>query len=186
MKLSRAIQLIDLAAVIPAVVVFCATSTAPAQEKSAASVTRAIAVIHPTEGNQVHGTVTFTKKKGGVHVVAELNGLAPGAHGFHVHAFGDCSANDGTSAGVHFNPTSMPHAGPAAEKRHAGDLGNITADESGVAKLDVLDSHLRLEGTDSIIGRSVIVHAKADDLTSQPSGNAGARVGCGVIGVAQP
>ncbi len=155
------------------------------EEKKEHSIDKAIAVVHPTEGNTVSGTVTFSREKEGVRVVAEIKGLTPGKHGFHIHEFGDCTAKDGASAGGHFNPTGMPHAGHDAEKRHAGDLGNISADESGVAKLDVVDKHLRFEGPASIIGRGVIVHAKADDLKTQPSGDAGGRVGCGVIGVAK-
>jgi Cu-Zn family superoxide dismutase len=134
----------------------------------------------------VKGVVTFTKVEGGVKIVADVEGLTPGDHGFHIHEFGDCSSADGTSAGGHFNPHGNPHGGPTAEKRHAGDLGNLTADDAGKAHLEWVDPHMVLEGHGSILGRSVIVHAKADDLTTQPTGNAGARVACGVIGVAKP
>jgi superoxide dismutase, Cu-Zn family len=156
-----------------------------AHAQEVATHSKAIAVLHPTEGNKVKGTITFTKESEGIRVVARLEGLKPGEHGFHIHQFGDCSAPDAESAGGHFNPTSMPHAGPAAEKRHAGDLGNITADESGYASYDRVDKHLRLDGEESIIGRAVIVHEKVDDLKTQPTGNAGGRVACGVIGVAK-
>ena len=87
---------------------------------------KAVAVLSPASGSAVKGTVTFTKVEGGVKVVADLEGLTPGDHGFHIHQFGDCSAPDATSAGGHFNPHGAPHAGPTAEIRHAGDLGNIT------------------------------------------------------------
>ncbi|MFQ5865015.1 MAG: superoxide dismutase family protein [bacterium] len=149
------------------------------------SVTKAVAVLHPTAGSEAHGMVAFTKEEGGIRVVAQVEGLTPGKHGFHIHVFGDCSAADGTSAAGHYNPTNMPHAGPTDAERHVGDLGNITADETGTANLDWLDSQLALEGPNSIIGRGVIVHAQQDDLTSQPTGNAGARVACGVIGIAK-
>jgi len=149
-------------------------------------ITRAVAVLHPTQGNDVTGTVTFTQLDNGVKVEAQLKGLSPGKHGFHIHEYGDCSAADGTSAGGHYNPTGQPHAGPDQAKRHMGDLGNVEADGSGNASYDRLDSHLKLKGPDTIIGRGVIVHAGADDLTSQPSGAAGPRVACGVIGVAKP
>jgi Cu-Zn family superoxide dismutase len=89
------------------------------------------------------------------------------------------------SAGGHFNPTGMPHAGPTAGKRHVGDLGNIEANEKGVAKVDLVDPALSFSGATSIIGRSLIVHAKPDDLKTPPAGNAGDRVACGVIGVAR-
>jgi superoxide dismutase, Cu-Zn family len=147
---------------------------------------KAIAVLHPTEGNKVSGTVTFTEVADGVQVHAELTGLTPGKHGFHVHEFGDCSAADASSAGAHFNPTNQPHAAPDATARHVGDMGNIEADTSGAAKLDYLDHSMSLANDDrSIIGRSVVVHAKTDDLKSQPAGDSGARVACGVIGRAK-
>lgn len=143
-----------------------------------------VAVLNPTAGNDVSGTVTFTKTKDGVKVVADVMGLAEGKHGFHIHEYGDCSAPDGTSAGGHFNPADMPHAGPKADKRHVGDLGNLEADDSGKAHLEWTDVHLSFMGPNSILGRAVIVHAGEDDLTSQPTGAAGARVACGVIGIA--
>ena len=149
------------------------------------AVTKAVAVLYPTKGSSVSGTVTFTKVDNGIRVVADVEGLTPGEHGFHVHAIGDCSAPDAMSAGGHFNPEGHQHAGPDAENRHAGDLGNITADASGKAHYDRVDAGLALEGRHSIIGRSVIVHEKADDLKSQPTGNAGARVACGAIGIAK-
>jgi Cu-Zn family superoxide dismutase len=159
---------------------------APAAGNRAAQVTKAICVIQPLGGSEVGGKVVFTQQRGGVEVNAELTGLKPGEHGFHVHEFGDCSMADGTCAGAHFNPTGAPHGGPDDEKRHAGDLGNITADESGKATYKRVDKMLSLNGPNSIIGRSIIVHAAPDDLKTQPSGNAGARVGCGVIGIADP
>src|SRR6266487_5964509 len=153
--------------------------------KSAAS-SKGISVLHPSAGNKVSGTVTFTPVADGVQVHAELTGLTPGKHGFHIHEFGDCSAADASSAGAHFNPTNQPHAAPDATARHVGDMGNIEADTSGAAKLDYLDHHMSLANDDrSILGRSVVVHAKADDLKSQPAGDSGARVACGVIGRAK-
>jgi superoxide dismutase, Cu-Zn family len=152
------------------------------QQDSAAEL-KAVAVLHPTEGNKVAGTVTFTEVEDGVRVHAEITGLTPGQHGFHVHEFGDCSSADGASAGAHFNPTNKPHAGPDAPERHVGDMGNIEADASGNAKLDYVDHDISLTNDKlSIIGRSVVVHAKADDLKTQPSGDSGARVACGIIG----
>jgi Cu-Zn family superoxide dismutase len=146
---------------------------------------KAIAVLHPASGSHVTGTVTFTKVDDGVRVVADVEGLTPGEHGFHVHEFGDCSAADATTAGPHFNPGKHQHAGPDAEMRHEGDLGNLTADASGKAHYDRVDKALKLSGEHSIMGRSLIVHEKADDLKTQPTGNAGARVACGVIGLAK-
>lgn len=148
-------------------------------------ITRAIAVLTPTAGSETSGVVTFEMVEGGVRVVADISGLTPGNHGFHIHEYGDCSAEDGTSAGGHFNPTEMPHSMPTAEKRHVGDLGNIEADDNGRAQLDYVDSMLKMSGPTSILGRGVIVHEKEDDLTTQPTGAAGARLACGVIGVAK-
>jgi len=148
--------------------------------------TKAIAVLHSTTGNNVAGLVTFTKSGDGIKVVADITGLTPGKHGFHIHEFGDCSSGDGNSAGGHFNPTHKAHGAPDASDRHAGDLGNIEADGSGKAHLEWSDKVMKLSGADSIIGHAVIVHEKADDLKTQPTGNAGARLACGVIGVAKP
>jgi Cu-Zn family superoxide dismutase len=147
---------------------------------------KAVAVLHPTAGNKVSGTVTFTEVADGVQVRAEITGLPPGNHGFHVHEFGDCSAADASSAGAHFNPTHQPHAGPDAPERHVGDMGNVQADASGKARLEYVDHQISLTNDErSVIGRSVVVHAKADDLKSQPAGDSGARVACGVIGRAK-
>jgi Cu-Zn family superoxide dismutase len=132
------------------------------------------------------GTVTFTKMGNTVQVVADVTGLTPGKHGFHIHEFGDCSAPDASSAGGHFNPTNNPHAGHDAEKRHEGDMGNIEADSSGKAHLELTDKIMAMSGDKSIIGRSIIVHEKEDDLKTQPTGNSGGRLACGVIGVAKP
>lgn len=148
--------------------------------------TKAIAVLSAASGSSVSGTVTFTKSGEGVSVLAEVSGLKPGKHGFHVHEFGDCSAKDAASAGGHYNPTNDPHAGHDAEKRHVGDLGNLEADASGKARLELKDKVLKLSGDNSIIGYAVIVHEKADDLKTQPAGDAGGRVACGVVGVAKP
>ena len=153
---------------------------------SADEPTKAIAVLHPTKGHNVEGTVTFTKSGSEMKVVADITGLTPGKHGFHIHEFGDCSAPDGTSAGGHFNPEKNPHAGHDAAKRHVGDMGNVEADSSGKAHLELTDNMMTMSGENSIIGRGVIVHEKADDLKSQPTGDAGGRVACGVIGIAKP
>ncbi|SMO66568.1 superoxide dismutase family protein [Fodinibius sediminis] len=142
---------------------------------------KTVAVIHPTEGNEASGTVTFTKTADGVQVQAEVTGLAEGKHGFHIHQYGDCTAADGTSAGGHFNPASNDHAGPTAESRHMGDMGNIEADADGNATIDYVDSTIDIN---QIIGRGIIIHGGEDDLESQPTGAAGPRMGCGVIGIA--
>jgi Cu-Zn family superoxide dismutase len=151
----------------------------------AGETTKAIVALHPTTGSNVAGTVTFTASGDQVKVVADITGLTPGKHGFHIHEFGDCSDPKAASAGGHFNPGNHQHGAPDAENRHAGDLGNIEADASGKAHLELTDKVMKLTGSDSIVGHAVIVHEKADDLKTQPTGDAGGRLACGVIGVAK-
>ena len=150
----------------------------------AQDVTKAVAKLEAKSGSQVTGTVTFTKTGDEVQVVADIQNLKPGKHGFHIHEKGDCSAPDASSAGAHFNPTHQHHGGPITAEHHAGDLGNIEADASGKAHLD-WKGKLKLTGEDSIIGKSVVVHEKEDDLKTDPSGNSGARIACGVIEAAK-
>jgi Cu-Zn family superoxide dismutase len=158
---------------------FCALACfARAQE-----VTKAAATLEPKSGSKVTGTVTFTKVGDEVQVAADIQNLTPGKHGFHIHEKGDCSAPDAASAGAHFNPTMKHHGGPMTLDHHAGDLGNVEADASGKAHLD-WKGKLSLTGKDSIIGRSILVHEKEDDLKTDPSGNSGARVACGAINAA--
>ena len=136
--------------------------------KSAAS-SKGISVLHPTAGNKVSGTVTFTPVADGVQVHAEIAGLTPGKHGFHVHEFGDCSAADASSAGAHFNPTNQPHAGPDAAARHEGDMGNVEADASGNAQAGLRRpsdfSRERCEIGDRPLGRSPRKTRRSEDST---------------------
>ena len=147
---------------------------------------KAIAVLQGLGGSQVKGTVTFTQEPTHIKISGEITGLTPGEHAFHVHEFGDCSSADGTSAGAHFNPDMTMHGGPHDKNRHVGDLGNLTADENGKATVNLEDKVIALFGPRAIVGRSLIVHEKADDLKSEPAGNAGARIACAVIGIAKP
>ena len=143
----------------------------------------AIALLAPTEGNTASGVVEFKQDGDIMHVHLRIEGLPPkSSHGLHIHEKGDCRAPDASSAGGHFNPHGDRHGGPGSEYRHAGDLGNIQTDVNGSAEMEIEVTGISLgTGSDSIIGRSVIVHAQADDLISQPSGNAGPRVACGLI-----
>jgi Cu-Zn family superoxide dismutase len=156
-----------------------------AEAPASKEITEAVAHLQPTEGNTAEGTVTFTKVENGIRVNVELTGVTgePGKRGFHIHEKGDCSAPDGTSAGGHFNPHGADHGGPDSETRHAGDFGNVEVDANGNVSTEFIDTHISLEGEDSIIGRAVILHAGTDDLKSQPTGDAGARAACGVIEV---
>ncbi|KAE8749931.1 Superoxide dismutatse-like [Frankliniella occidentalis] len=143
-------------------------------------------------GETVKGTVNFEQSADGapVQVSGELSGLAKGLHGFHVHEFGD-NTNGCTSAGPHFNPLGKEHGAPTDAVRHAGDLGNVEAGADGVAKINISDKMISLSGPNSIIGRTVVVHADPDDLgkggheLSKTTGNAGGRLACGVIGLAK-
>ena len=143
---------------------------------------RAETLLSPTKGNTASGTVVFSEAGNKLRVVAEITGLSPGPHGFHIHEKGDCSAPDGTSAGGHYNPTGKPHGNPEHAEHHAGDMPQLVADAKGVAKLVAYIDEVNLgNGEGGIVGRSVIVHATADDFKTQPTGNSGARVACGVI-----
>lgn len=141
----------------------------------------AVVILHPTAGNAVTGTLILKQFADGVHVIGKVNGLTPGEHGFHIHQYGDLRAADGTSAGGHYSGDGHQHGGPDDAHRHAGDLGNITAEQNGVAIVDKKAKGLKLH---FVIGRSFVVHQGADDFKSQPSGNAGPRVAVGVIGFA--
>ncbi len=139
----------------------------------------------PLSGSKVHGVIVFTQKGHTVHVKGKITGLTPGLHGFHVHEYGDMTDDKGMSTGGHFDPDKTKHGGPDSKERHVGDLGNVKANDKGVAEIDITDKMLSLSGPHSIIGRGLIVHAKADDLKSQPAGDAGGRIGGGVIGIAK-
>jgi Cu-Zn family superoxide dismutase len=151
----------------------------------APSMPRASASLVATAGNATTGNVAFTPNGDRVRVLAKVSGLTPGAHGFHIHDKGDCSAPDGMSAGGHFNPTGKAHGNPAAGEHHGGDMPMLEADASGNAALDVtLEGFTLGSDANTIVGRAVIVHKDADDYKTQPTGNSGARVACGIIAAA--
>lgn len=142
----------------------------------------AMASLTPTQGSTVRGLVMFHQMDGHLMVHAKLSGLAPDReHGFHVHETGSCASADGSSAGGHFNPDGQPH-GPQNAAHHAGDLPALKADAQGrVDQKFMLMGVTVADGPTSVVGRSVIVHAQPDDYVTQPTGNSGARLGCGVI-----
>jgi Cu-Zn family superoxide dismutase len=164
----------------------CAT-TAPAPVTPAqvpGEMHDAVANLASASGSLVSGRIQLMSMGGGVHVAGDIGGLVPGSsHGFHIHEKGDCSAADGSSAGGHFNPSGSPHGRAGHGAHHAGDMDNIVADGEGVAHVNMHVSGVTLGdgGIDDIVGRALVVHGDADDYVSQPSGDAGARVACGVI-----
>lgn len=167
------------------IAVGCERSADPgvADQDALSNIQGAKADIEPTSGNSgPEGRAVFTPSEEGdvmkVHV--SLTGLSPGLHGFHIHQHPDCS-NDGKAAGGHFNPTENPHGGPRASRHHVGDLGNIEADSQGRVDAVLKADQLAFTGLHNILNHSVVVHKNRDDLRSQPSGAAGARVACGVI-----
>jgi Cu-Zn family superoxide dismutase len=156
--------------------VLASCATMPADGPSAT------AVMRPASGSQAHGSVKFTQVGARVRVDAEIAGLSPGLHGMHVHEKGDCSAADATSTGPHFSTAGKKHGGPDTMERHAGDLGNINANEYGKANLSIMVDGISVgQSPDGVVGRGVIVHANADDLKTDPTGNSGDRISCGVV-----
>lgn len=157
-----------------------------AAETEAPEMMVAVAELQGLEGTEIAGTVTFSQQDGGpVTIVAEVGGVeGAGLHGFHIHETGDCSAADFTSAGGHFNPEGVEHACPPATPRHAGDVGNIEIGEDGSGTLESSSDLITLDETaaNSVIGKAVILHAGEDDCQTQPTGDAGGRLACGVIG----
>jgi Cu-Zn family superoxide dismutase len=140
--------------------------------------------LAPTAGNSAAGVLQVTSTADGVHFRGRLTGLPPGStHGFHIHAHGDCSAPDASSAGGHFNPTHTAHGDPIGMTHHSGDIANQIADGQGAIDVDATVHGVSLgTGTaDDVLGRALVVHRDADDYNTQPSGNSGPRVACGVI-----
>jgi superoxide dismutase, Cu-Zn family len=154
----------------------CATTMTPNEPK-------AVADVQPTAGNTATGTVNLVQRGANVTLVARLTGVPPGKHGFHIHEKGDCSAPDAMSAGGHFNPSNAHHGNPQDIDHHAGDLPVIDADAGVIATLDavVMGAALGGGGTFDVVGKSVVVHKDPDDFKTQPAGNSGPRIACGVI-----
>jgi Cu-Zn family superoxide dismutase len=153
----------------------------------APALAKLICNMQATAGNKVTGTVTFTQLEGGkVKIEASISGLsANGKHAIHIHEFGDISAADGTATGGHYNPEGHDHGLPGSEMHHAGDFGNLESDAEGKASFELVVDNLTLNGEKNpVLGRGMIIHADEDD-GGQPTGNAGARIAQGVIGVAK-
>ena len=144
----------------------------------------ATAVLKSADNMKVSGDLSLTAEAGGVHISGTINGLTVGTqHGFHIHETGDCSAPDFKSAGGHFNPGNKEHGNPGSDMHHAGDMLNLIVSDSGSATVDVTVPGVTLGdgGADDVMNRAIVIHAGADDYTSQPAGDSGSRIACGVI-----
>lgn len=171
------------------------TSGAPPAATSTAATPAAVSTAKAANVNLasasaslVSGRLSVVPMKDGVHLTGEVGGLAPNStHAIHIHEKGDCSAADASSAGGHFNPAAAPHGRVGSGAHHGGDMDNLVADAEGVAKVNVHASGVTLGGgaANDVAGRAVIVHASADDYKTQPTGNAGGRIACGIITVTQ-
>jgi Cu-Zn family superoxide dismutase len=153
----------------------------PAETPPAASVS---AQLSPTQGNTANGTLTLTADGETVRVSGSLQGLKPnGEFGFHIHENGDCSAPDASSAGGHFNPTNAQHGDPQSATHHGGDMLNVKSDAQGAAQVEVVASGVSLTTgqPDDVHGKAIVLHEKRDDYQTQPSGDSGKRIACGVI-----
>ena len=168
---------------IPIISVGCERARQQAGVLPIAPAKQANALINSLNDSGVTGMAVFTQNGDQITLTAEIQGASPGLHAIHIHAYGDCSASDGTSAGGHWNPTDVAHGKWGEGEFHLGDIGNITVGEDGTGRI-TLTTDLWEIGTGSdvdVVGKSIIVHADADDFVSQPSGAAGSRIGCGVI-----
>jgi Cu-Zn family superoxide dismutase len=163
-----------------------ATTTEPDTAASAEATAGAAVQLSPTQGNTANGGLKLTAAGTGIKISGMVQGLKPNAEfGFHFHEKGDCSAPDATSAGAHFNPTSQDHGNPQAQPHHAGDMLNVKSDAQGVAEvsIDNADVSLQTGQPNDIIGKALVMHAKPDDYKTQPSGDSGDRIACGVVAI---
>ena len=144
---------------------------------------RATAALQPTKGSKAFGEATFEQVGDKVRIIVFTQNLPPERElGFHIHEAGDCSSGDGMSAKGHFNPHGKPHGAPGSPERHAGDLPSLKVGKNGRARLDITVDGISIgSGPGNIVGRGLIIHAQADDYKTQPTGNSGARIACGVI-----
>jgi Cu-Zn family superoxide dismutase len=165
------------------------TASEPTASEPAAMATPAAPAGQTAEANLqssqsgIGGTVRFSEEPGGagVRIVADVHGVPAGKHGFHLHETGDCSAPDYKTAGAHFNPGGAVHACSPTDPRHAGDFGNIEVGPDGSGRMEMVSNTLSFSGPNSLVGKAVILHAGEDDCKSQPSGDSGDRIACGVV-----
>ena len=162
-------------------------ASANGKKKSGGKEQEAVAVIASKSDSHLSGKATFHAAKGKVKLKLEIAGAEPGTHAVHLHEKGDCTAPDGSSAGGHWNPTHEDHGKWAASPFHHGDIGNVEVGADGKGTLTLTTDLWTIGGAPEtdVVGKAVIVHAKADDFATQPTGNAGGRVGCGVVELAK-
>lgn len=166
----------------PLIAISCSTYEKRDEKVQQEVTTLALSDIHSAKYPKLAGTVSFENVPEGIKVKAKITGLPKKSSlGFHIHEMGACEGPDYKSAGGHFNPTGMKHGGPNKSMKHAGDMGNLVTDANGAAMYEVVVPKTGNEAFEQIIGKAVLIHAKKDDLKSQPSGNSGARIACGII-----
>src|SRR5207253_1173012 len=159
-------------------------TSAAADAISSATAPAASAKIEARSGSALSGSAKLVDvDKGGLGVHVEVENAAPGLHGVHIHEKGDCNDPKAMSAGGHYNPNAgAHHGGPVTNVRHGGDLGNIDIGSNGTGVLDVIVQDVSVAGPENgVVGRAIVIHEKADDLMTDPAGNSGARIGCGII-----
>jgi Cu-Zn family superoxide dismutase len=165
-----------------------AAGGADAAKASADPVKKAIAWLNPRSGSDMGGSAIFIRDPDGrISLQISLEQAPPGIHAVHIHEFGDCTADDGSSAGGHWNPSGEDHGQWGTAPHHLGDLGNVEVGEDGTGSLEIVTDHWAMGGgsDNDILGKGMIVHAVQDDFTTQPTGAAGGRIGCGVIMIPQ-
>lgn len=170
----------------PTVATATEPGTTPGSSAIGETTSQATVQLAPTRGNTANGGLKISAAGAGVHISGMVQGLKPDSEfGFHFHEKGDCSAPDATSAGAHFNPTSQQHGNPQAQPHHAGDMLNVKSDAQGVAEVSIDNPDVSLGSgqPNDVIGKALVMHAKPDDYQTQPSGNSGDRIACGVIAV---
>jgi Cu-Zn family superoxide dismutase len=161
-----------------------AAASASATASTSSTLSAASANLAAASGSLASGQLKLMPMGDGVHITGTIGGLkSNGTHAFHIHEKGDCSAADASSAGGHFNPASQPHGRASNPQHHAGDSDNLVANADGSATVNAHFNGVVLGGggSNDVVGKAIVVHADADDYTSQPSGNAGSRIACGVI-----
>ncbi len=184
-------RLLPLAAALTSALVLAACAgtgeqrtATPAAAALSSSIAAATANLSAASGSLASGQLKLMPMGGGVHITGTIGGLKPnGTHAFHIHEKGDCSAADASSAGGHFNPAGQPHGRASNPQHHAGDSDNLVANAEGTATVNAHFNGVVLGGSaaNNVVGKAIVVHADPDDYTSQPSGNAGSRIACGVI-----